>query len=81
MKNWDITDETGICSSDKDITDFFHSCSHLGIRHKEVNFVKDYWHQVFRLAPISNTITVLCVLGYILLTIRYDYANSKRSCK
>lgn len=48
MKSWDIPDETGICSYDKDIADFVHSCSHLGIRYKEVNFVQDYWHQVFR---------------------------------
>ncbi|EDV29006.1 uncharacterized protein TRIADDRAFT_20051 [Trichoplax adhaerens] len=52
MKNWDITEETGICKTDEDMQDFIKSCNHLGIPHKEVNFVQDYWHHVF--SPFVN---------------------------
>lgn len=47
MRNWDIADETGHCSVDKDFQDAAKSCSLLGIALHEVNFSKDYWNDVF----------------------------------
>lgn len=48
MRNWDIKDETGSCTGDKDLQDAAYVCDVLGIRLHEVNFVKEYWNQVFR---------------------------------
>lgn len=47
MKNWDQTDETGKCSSDADLLDAQVVCDHLKIELLQVNFVKEYWHNVF----------------------------------
>lgn len=47
MKNWDLVDETGICSVQKDLIDAIYICDKLGITFKEVNFVKHYWNDVF----------------------------------
>lgn len=48
MKNWDIADETGKCMSDADRDDAKLVCDHLQIPLMEVNFVKEYWNEVFR---------------------------------
>jgi len=48
MRNWDIADETGICSIDRDAEDAAYICQHIGIPFHEVNFVKEYWNDVFR---------------------------------
>lgn len=48
MKNWDVRDETGKCQSDADKEDAEYVCKHLDIPFKEVNFVKEYWNEVFR---------------------------------
>ena len=48
MRNWDVLDETGQCSADKDCEDAQHACSILNIPFHQVNFVQDYWHDVFR---------------------------------
>jgi tRNA-specific 2-thiouridylase len=48
MKNWDTTNEQGICTSDIDRADAKFACDHLKIPFLEVNFVKEYWNEVFR---------------------------------
>jgi len=48
MRNWDIADEVGQCSVDKDAADAEFVCNHLGIPFVEINFVKEYWNDVFR---------------------------------
>ena len=48
MKNWDVADETGHCSADADLQDAELVCNTLGIKLHQVNFVKEYWHHVFR---------------------------------
>ena len=48
MKNWDKTNETGKCSQDEDREDAQYVCQKLGIPFQEVNFVKEYWNDVFR---------------------------------
>ena len=48
MKNWDVRDETGKCTSDQDLEDAHYVCKHLEIPLLEVNFVKEYWTEVFK---------------------------------
>ncbi len=48
MRNWDALDETGVCSADKDEEDARFVCDKLNIPFHQVNFVKEYWHDVFR---------------------------------
>ena len=47
MKNWDIRDEQGHCSSDADLEDAQYVCDHLQIPLHKVDFVKEYWTNVF----------------------------------
>ncbi|ORX58760.1 tRNA methyl transferase [Hesseltinella vesiculosa] len=48
MKNWDTRDERGVCPSEEDWKDVQSVCQHLQIPCQQVDFVKDYWHQVFQ---------------------------------
>lgn len=47
MKNWDIRDEKGACTTDEDRKDAEFVCRILDIPLYEVDFVKQYWHEVF----------------------------------
>ncbi|XP_043597520.1 mitochondrial tRNA-specific 2-thiouridylase 1 isoform X1 [Bombus pyrosoma] len=47
MKNWDIKDETGICQTEEDYEDAQWVCKKLDIPLVEVNFVKEYWNNIF----------------------------------
>lgn len=47
MKNWDETDERGFCSSDKDFEDALFVSDKLDIPLKQINYVKEYWNEVF----------------------------------
>ncbi|XP_055508996.1 mitochondrial tRNA-specific 2-thiouridylase 1 isoform X2 [Leucoraja erinacea] len=47
MKNWDMLDERGICTSDQDCRDAHQLCEMLDIPFYQVSFVKEYWHEVF----------------------------------
>lgn len=47
MKNWDEVDESGQCSADKEYADAEYVCRKLDIPLFQVNFVKDYWNNVF----------------------------------
>lgn len=47
MKNWDETDERGFCSSDKDFEDALFVSEKLDIPLKQINYVKEYWNEVF----------------------------------
>jgi len=48
MKNWDIRDETGKCTIEKDYGDARWICDKLEIPLIQIDFVKDYWNEVFR---------------------------------
>lgn len=48
MKNWDIADEFGNCRADKDAQDAEYVCKKLDIPFTVVNFVKEYWTEVFQ---------------------------------
>ncbi|XP_038047803.1 mitochondrial tRNA-specific 2-thiouridylase 1-like isoform X2 [Patiria miniata] len=47
MRNWDALDETGVCTADQDEEDAQYVCQKLQIPFHQVNFVKEYWHDVF----------------------------------
>lgn len=47
MKNWDEIDENGQCSGEKEYADAEYVCRKLDIPLFQVNFVKDYWNNVF----------------------------------
>ena len=48
MKNWDSANEKGVCMADIDREYAQLTCDHIGIPLHEVNFVKEYWNEVFR---------------------------------
>jgi len=47
MKNWDERDEKGVCPSDQDWEDVQKVSAKLKIKCHQVNFVKEYWNDVF----------------------------------
>ena len=47
MKNWEETDENGVCNSSRDYADVVKVCEQIGIPYYSVNFVKEYQSQVF----------------------------------
>lgn len=47
MKNWEETDENGVCQSDKDYADVISVCEKLDIPYYAIDFIKEYREQVF----------------------------------
>lgn len=47
MKNWDDTDENGVCTATKDYEDVAKVAEKIGIPYYSVNFEKEYWDRVF----------------------------------
>ncbi|KAJ1990521.1 hypothetical protein H4R33_001699 [Dimargaris cristalligena] len=47
MRNWDTSDEQGVCPSELDYQDVQAVCRQLGIPHHRVNFTRQYWNDVF----------------------------------
>ncbi|QKY69545.1 tRNA 2-thiouridine(34) synthase MnmA [Lentibacillus sp. CBA3610] len=47
MKNWDDTDENGVCTATEDYDDVVRVCNQLDIPYFAVNFEKQYWDKVF----------------------------------
>ena len=47
MKNWDETDENGVCPADEDYKDVIAVAEQLDVPYYSVNFVKEYWDRVF----------------------------------
>ncbi|MFA8440003.1 tRNA 2-thiouridine(34) synthase MnmA [Bacillaceae bacterium YX66] len=47
MKNWDDTDENGVCTATEDYNDVIKVCNQIGIPYFAVNFEKLYWDKVF----------------------------------
>jgi tRNA-specific 2-thiouridylase len=48
MKNWDDTDEFGVCTAEQDAEDVRRVCDQLEIPFYAVNFEKQYYDKVFR---------------------------------
>lgn len=47
MKNWDEINEKGQCSGERDWDDAQWVCQRLNIPITQINFVKEYWNNVF----------------------------------
>jgi tRNA-specific 2-thiouridylase len=47
MKNWDDTDENGVCTATEDYHDVVAVCDRIGIPYYSVNFEQEYWDRVF----------------------------------
>src|SRR5690625_256507 len=47
MKNWDDTDEFGVCTATEDYEDVVRVCNQIDIPYYAVNFEKEYWDKVF----------------------------------
>ena len=47
MKNWDDTNEFGVCTATEDYEDVIRVCNQIGIPYYAVNFEKQYWDKVF----------------------------------
>ncbi|WP_438434402.1 tRNA 2-thiouridine(34) synthase MnmA [Gorillibacterium sp. sgz500922] len=47
MKNWDDTDEFGVCTAEEDAADVRRVCAQIGIPCYTVNFEKEYYDKVF----------------------------------
>ncbi|NLM39812.1 MAG: tRNA 2-thiouridine(34) synthase MnmA [Firmicutes bacterium] len=47
MKNWDDTDDMGVCTAELDYDDVRRVCDQIGIPYYTVNFEKEYWDKVF----------------------------------
>lgn len=48
MKNWDDTDENGVCTATQDYEDVARVAEAIGIPYYSVNFEKEYWDRVFQ---------------------------------
>lgn len=48
MKNWDDTDEFGVCTAEEDAEDVRRVCAQIGIPAYTVNFEKEYYDKVFQ---------------------------------
>eukprot|EP00088_Acartia_fossae_P020950 TRINITY_DN22440_c0_g1_i1.p1 TRINITY_DN22440_c0_g1~~TRINITY_DN22440_c0_g1_i1.p1 ORF type:complete len:420 (-),score=21.37 TRINITY_DN22440_c0_g1_i1:68-1327(-) len=85
MKNWDGIDETGVCTADKDCEEAERVANRLGIKFHVVNFVKEYWNEVFEdlIQDYSNGLTpnpdVLCN-SRVKFTHFHDYAINQIGC-
>lgn len=47
MKNWDDTNEFGVCTATEDFDDVVRVCNQIDIPYYAVNFEKQYWDKVF----------------------------------
>lgn len=47
MKNWDDTDEFGVCTATEDYKDVALVANKIGIPYYSINFEKEYWDKVF----------------------------------
>lgn len=47
MKNWDDTDENGVCTAEKDFEDAVAIANQIGIPYYSINFEKEYYDRVF----------------------------------
>ena len=47
MKNWEETDDNGVCTAEQDWGDVRQVCERIDIPYYAVNFSKEYWDRVF----------------------------------
>lgn len=54
LKTWDETEETGDCTTKEDWNDAQEICQKLNIPIRQVDFVKEYWTDVFEYVTSFN---------------------------
>lgn len=75
MKNWDETDENGVCPATRDFEDVVRVCDQISIPYYSVNFVKEYWDNVFSILSKNSS------KGILLIRISYVIGKSSlKSC-
>lgn len=85
MRNWDGVDETGVCTADKDCEEAERVASKLNIKFHVVNFVKEYWNEVFTdliddySAGLTPNPDILCN-SRLKFTHFHNYANESIGC-
>ncbi|XP_075216587.1 mitochondrial tRNA-specific 2-thiouridylase 1 [Lycorma delicatula] len=85
MKNWDPLEESGNCSYNYDLEDAEWLCTKLEIPFKVVDFVKDYWNDVFvkfideYIQGFTPNPDVLCN-KYIKFNKFFDYSINYLNC-
>lgn len=85
MRNWDGVDETGVCTADKDCEEAERVASKLDIKFNVVNFVKEYWNEVFTdliedySAGLTPNPDILCN-SRLKFTHFHEYAKNKIGC-
>ena len=47
MKNWDETDDDGVCTAEEDYKDAVAVANEIGIDYYSINFEKEYYDRVF----------------------------------
>lgn len=47
MKNWDDTDDSGVCTATEDFEDVKKVAEQIGVPYYSINFEKEYWDRVF----------------------------------
>lgn len=47
MKNWDDTDDSGVCTATEDFEDVKRVADKIGIPYYSINFEREYWNKVF----------------------------------
>lgn len=67
MKNWDDTDEFGVCTATEDYKDVAAVADQIGIPYYSVNFEKEYWDRVLNISWLSielgeRPIQMLCAI-------------------
>ena len=62
MQNWDEVEERGNCSGEQDLKDAEKACERLGIELHTVNFVKEYWTEVFSKFTQEVLLSILQIL-------------------
>ena len=48
MKNWDDTNDDGVCTATEDFEDVKKVADKIGIPYYSINFEKEYWERVFQ---------------------------------
>ena len=64
MRNWDVVDEQGVCRADRDAEDAAWVCRTLQIPFQEVNFVRQYWNDVFRWDSLTVVGRLSCLSDF-----------------
>jgi len=70
MKNWDDTDENGVCTATEDYEDVIAVANQIGIPYYAVNFEKEYWDRVFESDGTRNVFRAGSTFPFLLATKR-----------